>query len=169
MRRVLSLVAVGFVLQAVGAQGQSPAYEASVTPNDRLAAALWRIATSTNTRIGFEATDHTRISLERLPAVPVSTLEDALNAAVGADDRYEWRRVHDFVIVRPKGAWDDPSNPFNRQMRPVHLEVATPLADFRAFATSSTPTSSPQTSGRRAAFQSRSNCRRAPSSTRSTN
>jgi hypothetical protein len=29
--------------------------------------------------------------------------------------------------VRPKGAWDDPSNPFNRQMRPVHVEIATPV------------------------------------------
>lgn len=123
MRRVLSLVAVGFVLQAVGAHGQSPAYETTVTPNDLLAAALWRIARSTHTRIGFEATDHIRISLGRSPALPVSTLEDA----VGADDRYEWRRVHDVVIVRPKGAWDDPSNPFNRQMRPVHVEIATPV------------------------------------------
>jgi hypothetical protein len=127
MRRVLSLVAVGFVLQAVGAQGQSPAYDTSVTANDRLAAALWRIAASTNTRIGFEATDHTRHFLKQIPALPVSTLEDALNAAVGADDRYEWRRIHDFVIVRPKGAWDDPSDPFNRQIRPVHIENATPL------------------------------------------
>ncbi len=126
MRRVLSLVAVGLVLLAVGAQGQSPAYEASVTPNDTLAATLWRIARSTHTRIGFEATDHIRISLDRSPALPVSTLEDGLNA-VGADDRYEWRRVHDVVIVRPKGAWDDPSNPFNRQIRPVHVEIATPL------------------------------------------
>ena len=67
MRRVLSLVAVGFVLQAVGAHGQTPAYDVSVTPNDMLAAALWRIAGSTNTRIGFEATDYTRISLERRP------------------------------------------------------------------------------------------------------
>ena len=125
MRRVLSLVAVGFVLQAVGAQGQSPAYDASVTPNDTLAAALWRIAKSTNTRIGFEATDHTRISLERIPAQPVSTLEEALNAAVGADDRYEWRRVHDVVVVRPKDAWDDPSDPLNRQMRNVQVENQT--------------------------------------------
>jgi hypothetical protein len=127
MRRVLWLVAVGFVLQAVGAQGQSPAYEV-VTPNDTLAAALWRIAASTNTRIGFEATDHTRHFVKQTPALPVSTLEDGLNAAVGADDRYEWHRIHDVVIVRPKGAWDDRSDPFNRQMGRVHVEIATPLA-----------------------------------------
>jgi hypothetical protein len=55
-------------------------------------------------------------------------LDDSLNAAVGADDRYEWRKLDNVVVVRPKGAWDDQSNPFNRPMRNVHAEDAAPLA-----------------------------------------
>ena len=53
-----------------------------------------------------------------------STLEDSLNAVVGADDRYEWRKVDDVVVVRPKLAWDAQSNPFNRPMRNVQVENA---------------------------------------------
>jgi hypothetical protein len=126
MRRVLFLVVAACVLLAVGAQGQDPSELRTDTPNDRLAAALWRIATSTNTKIGFEATDHTQIPgrLERIPALAVSTLEDGLNAAVGADDRYEWRRVDDVVVLRPKRAWNDPSNLFNRRMRNVQVANA---------------------------------------------
>jgi hypothetical protein len=55
-------------------------------------------------------------------------LDDSLNAAVGADDRDEWRKLDNVVVVRPKGAWDDQSNPFNRPMRNVHVEDAAPLA-----------------------------------------
>jgi hypothetical protein len=129
MRHVLLLVVVGCSLQAAGARGQEPSEQRTVTANDRLAAALWRIATSTNTKIGFEATDHTQIPglLERIPALAVSTLEDGLNAAVGEDDRYEWRRIDDVVVVRPKRAWDDPSNPFNRRMRNVQVANAAPI------------------------------------------
>jgi hypothetical protein len=44
---------------------------------------------------------------------------------VGADDRYEWRKVGTVVVVRPKRAWDDPSSPFNRPIRNVQLANAT--------------------------------------------
>jgi hypothetical protein len=125
MRQALLLVVAGCVLQTAAAQGQQPS-DQQPTPNDRLAASLWRIATATNTRIGFEATDHTRIvtRLDRTPPLAVSTLEEGLNAAVAADDRYEWRRVDSVVVVRPKPAWNDPSNPFNRRMRNVQVADA---------------------------------------------
>jgi hypothetical protein len=127
MRHILLLVAAGCILQQMAwAQGHEPAEQQTVTPNDRLAASLWRIAASTNTKIGFEATDHTQIltRLERVPPLAVSTLEEGLNAAIGADDRYEWRRVDDVVVVRPKRAWNDPSNLFNRRMRNVQVANA---------------------------------------------
>lgn len=140
MRYVASLVVAGCLLQSVGSRAQENSdyaaaraqFEdpATVTPNDILAGKLWRIATATNTRIGFEATDHVRmpIAITRIPELSISTLQASLSAAVGADDRYEWRRVEDFVVVRPKGAWDDPSNPFNRHVRNVHVKYAGPAA-----------------------------------------
>jgi hypothetical protein len=138
MRHVLGLVMVGCVLQAASAQEPAPSDHAKITRNDNLAAALWRIAAATNTRIGFEATDIVRIPafLNRIPPVSVSTLEESLNAAVGADDRYQWRKLDHVVVVRPKGAWDNPSNPFNRPMRNVDVEnvalrdVVSGLRDF---------------------------------------
>jgi hypothetical protein len=153
MRYVVGLAIAVCVLQAVSAQ--EPSIQAIVTRNDILAGALWRIAAATHTRIGFEATDHVRIaaSLKRIPpTMSFSTLEAGLNAIVGADDRYEWRRVDEFVVVRPKGAWDDPSDPFNRPLRNVEVENATPpwvltaVRDFiytNKFAVTPRPTPSP--------------------------
>jgi hypothetical protein len=122
MRNVLCFVAAVCVLASSPAEGQGPPKQI-VTPNDQLAAALWRIATVTNTRIGFESTDHVHISgaLKRLPELSVSSLEDGLDTVVGADDRYEWRKIGDIAVVRPKRAWGDPNNPFNRHVRNVQV------------------------------------------------
>jgi hypothetical protein len=132
MRHVFGLLLASCVLQAVSAQGQAPSDEAIITANDVLAGRLWRIAAATHTRIGFEATDHVsfRGRLKDVPPFSVSTLDDGLNAAVGADDRYEWRKG-DVVLVRPKRAWDDPTNPFNRRMRNVQVANAPPIAVLR--------------------------------------
>jgi hypothetical protein len=119
MRHMLSLILAGCLLQSVGADWQAPADQGFPTRNDVLAGALWRIAAATNSRIGFEASEHVK-NLPRLddtPPLSFSTLEDGLNASVGADTRYEWRKVGDFVVVRPIRAWDDPSNPFNLPIR----------------------------------------------------
>jgi hypothetical protein len=130
MRYIFGVAIVGCVLQVVSAQEPAPPNQWNITRNDKLAGALWRIAAATHTRIGFEATDIVRISgsVKRIPPVSVSTLEDSLNTVVGADDRYEWRKVEDVVVVRPKGAWGSPSDPFNRPMRNLRVENA-PLGD----------------------------------------
>ena len=130
MRHVLGLVIALWVLRTVSTSGQAPPRAASpLTANDVLAGQLWRIAAATNTRIGFEATDHVSIlgALRNVPPFSFSTLNDGLNAAVGSDDRYEWRKG-DIVLVRPKRAWDDPANPFNRRMRNVQVANAPPIA-----------------------------------------
>jgi hypothetical protein len=154
MRYVLGLVLAGCVLQAIHAQDPE-SWSGTVTANDVLASELWRIAVATKTKIGFEATDHVgslRV-LKRVPPFPVSTLDDGLTAAVGADDRYEWRMAGDMVLVRPKGAWNDSTNPFNRSMRNVQIESATPstvvlgLRDFiysGRFVITPTPTTEEQ-------------------------
>ena len=128
MRHVFSLILAVCALQTLDAHRQTPSHPAVTTKNDRLAGALWRMAAATKTRIGFEATDHVRIAgrLEDIPMLSFVTLEDGLNAAVGADGRYEWRRIGDGIVVRPKRAWDDPTNPFNRSVRGVQVQNEAP-------------------------------------------
>jgi hypothetical protein len=94
--------------------------------DDALSGALWRIAVATHTRIGFESVDFVRLGLlKNVLPFPVSSRDEALNAAVDANPRYEWRAIGDVVVVRPKSAWNDPGNPFNRPVRNLHVENAT--------------------------------------------
>lgn len=94
--------------------------------DDALSGALWRIAVATQTRIGFESIEFVRSGmLKNVPPFPVSSRDEALNAAVDANPRYEWRRVGDFVVVRPRQAWGDAGDPFNRPVRNLRVENAT--------------------------------------------
>jgi hypothetical protein len=43
---------------------------------------------------------------------------------VDANPRYEWRSIGDIVVVRPKGAWNDAADPFNRPVRNLRVENA---------------------------------------------
>jgi hypothetical protein len=123
MRHLIGIVALCFGLQAVlSAQAPGTAFEVA---DDRLGGALWRIAVATHTKIGFESGDF--VHLRRLdddPAFPYSSRDEALNAAVAADPRYEWRAMGDFVVVRPKSAWNNSGDPFNRPMSHLRVEAA---------------------------------------------
>jgi hypothetical protein len=44
------------------------------------------------------------------------TLRQALDAAVGADRRYEWRYIDGVVVVRPASAWRDAEHPLSRMV-----------------------------------------------------
>ena len=126
MRRLLSVILLAGALHTLHAQPPAQSSAAGITKDDVLADVLWRIAVSSNTRIGFESIDHVRYgsSLSAIAALPSFTLEDALNAFVGADARYEWRRIGDCIVVRPKQAWGDPANRFNQPVRGVRVEYA---------------------------------------------
>ena len=94
--------------------------------DDALSGALWRIAVATHTRIGFESVEFVRLGLlKNVPPFPVSSRDEALNAAVDANPRYEWRAIGDFVVVRPRSGWNDPGNPFNRPVRNLRVENTT--------------------------------------------
>jgi hypothetical protein len=127
MRHLVGIVAVCVGLQTI-VSAQVPG-TASELADDWLGGALWRIAVATQTRIGFESVEFLRTSgvFARIPAFPVSSRDEALRAAIGADSRYEWRAIGDFVVVRPKSAWTDASNPFNRPVRNLQVENGTSL------------------------------------------
>ena len=124
MRDLIGIVAICFGLQ--GVVSTQPSGTASELADDVLAGALWRIAVGTQTRIGFESVEfvHLPAVLDHVPAFPIASRDEALRAAVDADPRYEWRPIGDVVIVRPKRAWNDPSNPFNRPVRNLRVEHA---------------------------------------------
>jgi len=144
MTRPLALaVVLGFV-GAISVDGSSHAapYSPSLTStqiaaqvsgtptelaDDRLAWALWRIAVETHTKIGFESVEFIRSSdwPKDSPAFPYASPDEALRATIDADPRYEWRRIGEFVVVRPKNAWNDPAHPFNRPIRNVKVENGT--------------------------------------------
>jgi hypothetical protein len=126
MRHLIGIVAVCFGLQAIGsAQGAGTASELA---DDGLGEALWQIAVETQTRIGFESVNFVKLfGLRRsVPEFPVTSRDEALDAAVPVDSPYEWRAIGDVVVVRPKRAWNDSSNPFNRPVRNLRVAHASP-------------------------------------------
>jgi len=127
MRHLIGIVAVCCSFHTiVNAQAPGTVLELA---DDVLCDALWRIAVATHTRIGFESVEFVRLGgvLKDVPAFPISSRDEALKAAVDADARYEWRTVGDFVVVRPKRAWDDSADPFNRPVRNLRVENAMSL------------------------------------------
>jgi hypothetical protein len=132
MHRTKVVLVAALVLGAVAATGaqdiQRPGTPSELA-DDALAGALWRIAVATQTRIGFESIEFGRSRLlTDAPPFPVSSRDEALHAALAANPRYEWRRVGDFVVVRPKHAWNDARNPLNRSVRNLRVENATDMA-----------------------------------------
>ena len=95
--------------------------------DDALAVALWHIAVETHTRIGFQSVEFTRqfLSMKSAPTFPVASRDKALRAVVDADPRYEWRVIGDFVVVRPKAAWNDAADPLNRRVNNLRVESTT--------------------------------------------
>jgi hypothetical protein len=94
--------------------------------DDAVAGALWRIAIATQTRIGFESIEFVRSGrLSSFPAFPVSSRDEALQTVLAANPRYEWRAIGDFVLVRPKGAWNNAGDPFNRPVSNLRVDNGT--------------------------------------------
>jgi hypothetical protein len=138
-----------WVAVGIGAQdGFVP--PSGTSPDDIIAVKLWRIAVATHTRIGFEAVDHVKFPsmLEHTPPFAVSGLDESLNAAL--DDRYEWGKAGDVIVVRPVGARLDPKNPFNRPIRNIQVQNALPngvLGGVRDFIYTNTFTVDPRPKG----------------------
>jgi hypothetical protein len=55
--------------------------------------------------------------LEDTPSLDGIPLAEALDAAIAADGRYEWRNMTGIVVVRQARAWTDAADPLNRPVR----------------------------------------------------
>ena len=120
---------VALILGVVTVQTDRGLAQATGTPSeladDELTGALWRIAVATQTPIGFESIEFVRSgTLKNVPPFPISSRDEALQSALSANPRYDWRTVGDFVLVRPKKAWNDAGDPFNRPVHNLKVENA---------------------------------------------
>jgi len=136
MRTVLAVVLGLAVVHPARGLAQATGTPSELA-DDALTVALWHIAATTQTRIGFESVEVLRqhFSMKDVPTFPVASRDEALDAAVAANPRYEWRAIGDVVVVRPSGAWSNASNPLNRRVRSLRVHDTTEsgaLAGLRA-------------------------------------
>jgi hypothetical protein len=109
--------------------GWSSAAQRETSPMDtNLAETLWRIAATTHTRVGFQSIERTRHSQLKTGIDPEAMdVSRAVDAAVAADARYEWRMVGGTAVVRPREAWTDPADPLNHRVPAVQLTNETTI------------------------------------------
>ena len=122
----LALLVFGLVIAQTGRGSAQASGTQSELADDVLGGALWHIAVTTQSRIGFESVEFVRLpsQLKHVPTFSVSSRDEALNAAVKANPRYEWRAIGDIAVVRPRSAWNDAGDPFNRPVRNLRVENA---------------------------------------------
>jgi len=120
MRRAICAVAAVLVVSLGGslAAGQQDA-----SPQDAaLAEALWRIAVTTHTRVGFQSIGRTQFIHPNKSINPeLVDVSHAVDAVLTADPRYEWHLVGETAVIRPREAWTDPADPLNRRVPPAQL------------------------------------------------
>ena len=118
--RAISAVAVVLVVSLGGSLASA---QQDASPEDTaLAEALWRIAVTTHTRVGFQSIGRTRhIRLNKGTNPELLDVSHAVDAVVTEDPRYEWHLVGETAVIRPREAWTDPADPLNRRVPPAQL------------------------------------------------
>ena len=118
--RAICAVAVALL---VSLGGSLAAAQQDESPQDAaLAEALWRIAVTTHTRVGFQSIGRTRhIRLNKGANPELLDVSHAVDAVVTEDPRYEWHLVGETAVIRPREAWTDPADPLNRRVPPAQL------------------------------------------------
>lgn len=142
---MLVAVSIATLLSQAGVVLAQSARTRSEQADDTLAAALWHIAVDTGARIGFQSVEPLNPTAGALSDALVQAardaatsathhrpvnyppLEHALDSAISANPRYEWRRLGGVVVVRPRAAWNDPHDPLNRPVRRFRAERSTDL------------------------------------------
>jgi len=59
---------------------------------------------------------------QRTPLIGL-TIARALDALVAADPRYSWREYDDVLVIRPVGAWRDPTHFLHETLGPIELKA----------------------------------------------
>jgi len=118
--RALCAVAVALL---VSLGGSLAAAQQEDSPQDAaLAEALWRIAVTTHTRVGFQSIGRTQFIHPNKSINPeLVDVSHAVDAVVTEDPRYEWHWVGETAVIRPREAWTDPADPLNRRVPPAQL------------------------------------------------
>ena len=109
MRRAICAVAAVLV---VSLGGSLAAAQEDESPQDAaLAEALWRIAVTTHTRVGFQSIGRTQFIHPNKSINPeLVDVSHAVDAVVTEDPRYEWHWVGETAVIRPREAWTDPAD-----------------------------------------------------------
>ena len=120
MQRAICAVAVALL---VGLGGSLATAQHDESPQDAaIAEALWRIAITTHTRVGFQSIGRTLFIHVNKSANPeLLDLSHAVDAVLRDDPRYEWHLVGETAVVRPREAWTDPADPLNRRVPAAQL------------------------------------------------
>jgi hypothetical protein len=105
--------------EQTASQALDASARATAKTDNALAGVLWHLAVASRIPIGFESAAATAIprSLEDTPSLDGIPLAEALDAAIAADGRYEWRNMTGIVVVRQARAWTDAADPLNRPVR----------------------------------------------------
>ena len=120
MRRAICAVAVALLVSLGGSLASA---QQDASPQDAaLAYALWRIAVTTHTRVGFQSIGRTQFIHVNKSANPeLLDVSHAVDAVVTEDPRYEWHWVGETAVIRPREAWTDPADPLNRRVPAAQL------------------------------------------------
>jgi hypothetical protein len=118
--RTICAVAVALL---VSLGGSPAAAQQDESPQDKaLAEALWRIAVTTHTRVGFQSIGRTQfVRLDKSSYPELLDVSHPVDALVREDPRYEWHLVGETAVVRPREAWTDPADPLNRRVPAAQL------------------------------------------------
>ena len=112
------------MLDAHGPAYPSPGEE--VTPDTArfLVGTIFRMS---GVLFGFEESTGPFVPGRRIPEgveLHGRTVREACDLLVRMDPRYEWRQVGQVIVIRPRGAWEDPTNVLNKSVVGFHQHDA---------------------------------------------
>ncbi len=110
---------------------QSPQLLVQVTDPRNSECNLWtaveQLARQARLRVGFESLRRCSPGRKALaPAEPTVTLransaEEAMSALIRLSPDFAWREIEGIVVIRPRDAWKDASDPLNQPVRSFHV------------------------------------------------
>ena len=119
------------VVRPIGAEdGSLVVYSGLSQSHLRFVVAM--LARSARVPIGFEEVaqepqkddgDIAKVPIAQRTTLIGLTIARALDALVAADPRYSWREYDDVLVIRPVGAWRDPTHFLHETLGPIELKA----------------------------------------------